>query len=196
MRITPLDLRNHRFRRQMAGYAPDEVDEFLRMAAEDYEAALREIEGQRNHMAKLQARLEDLESNAEVLQATLTTAQKLSEDLKRTAIREAEVIVGEAEIKGEKVLDAAHRRAARLAQDIREMRQLKARLSAAVRAAIESHLGLLDGLAADPPGDPLLEGKVAYLTAKPREGGGERREPEPPRTGPRTQRGGGPKQEA
>ena len=32
--------------------------------------------------------------------------------------------------------------------------------------------GVLDGLAADPPDDPVLEGKVAYLTRSPREAGG------------------------
>jgi cell division initiation protein len=168
MRITPLDLKNHRFPRRVAGYAQEEVDEFLRLVAEDYEAALREIEAQREQVARLEQRVEELGINEKILQETLITAQKLSEDLKQTSIKEAEVIVGEAEVKGEKILDAAHRRAAKLAEDIREMKQLKTRLSTAVRAAIDTHLGLLEGLAANPPDDPLLEGKVAYLTRSPR----------------------------
>jgi cell division initiation protein len=175
MRITPLDLQNHRFPRRVAGYAQEEVDDFLRLVAEDYEAVLREAEAQREQVKHLQQRVEELLANEQILQDTLTTAQKLSEDLKRTAMKEAEVIVSEAEVKGEKILDAAHRRAAKLAEDIREMKQLKTRLSTAVRAAIETHLGLLDGLSADPPDDPLLEGKVSYLTRSPREaktGGG------------------------
>jgi cell division initiation protein len=174
MRITPLDLKNHRFPRRAAGYAREEVDEFLRLVAEDYEAALRKAEAQREQVTRLERRVEELAANEQVLQDTLTTAQKLSEDLKRTAIKEAEVIVGEAEVRGEKILDAAHRRAAKLAEDIREMKQLKTRLSATVRAAIETHLRLLDGMAADPPDDPLLEGKVAYLTRSPREAKGGR----------------------
>jgi cell division initiation protein len=172
MRITPLDLQNHRFPRRVTGYAQEEVDDFLRLVAEDYEAALREAEAQREQVTRLKRRVEELAANEQILQDTLTTAQKLSEDLKRTAMKEAEVIVSEAEVKGERILDAAHRRAAKLAEDIREMKQLKTRLSAAVRAAIDTHLRLLDGLAADPPDDPLLEGKVAYLTRSPREAGG------------------------
>lgn len=171
MRITPLDLRNHSFARRWAGYATEEVDEFLRLVAEDYETALRELEGQRDQMARLETRLEELSANEQVLQETLTLAQKLSEDLKRTAMKEAEVLVGEAEVKGEKVLEAAHRRAAALAEDIREMKQLKTRLAASVRGAIETHLRLLDGLAADPPGDPLMEAKVAYLRRSSKEVG-------------------------
>jgi cell division initiation protein len=168
MRITPLDLQSHRFRRRVAGYAQEEVDDFLRLVAEDYEAALREAEAQREQVTRLKQRVEDLSVNEQILRETLITAQTLSEDLKQTAIREAEVTVSEAEVKGEKILDAAHRRAARLAEDIREMKQLKTRLSAAVRAAIDTHLGLLDGLAANPQEDPLLEGKVTYLTRSPR----------------------------
>jgi len=168
MRITPMDLQNHRFPRRVAGYGQEEVDDFLRLVAEDYEAALRAAEAQREKVTHLEQRVEDLAANEQILQETIITAQRLSEDLKRTAIREAEIIVSEAEVQGEKILDAAHRRAAKLAEDIREMKQLKTRLSVAVRAAIDTHLGLLEGLAANPPDDPLLEGKVAYLTRSPR----------------------------
>lgn len=167
MRITPLDLRNHRFRRRMAGYAPEEVDEFLRLVAEDYEAALRQIEAQRGQIVKLEARVDQLASTEQVLQDTLTTAQKLSEDLKRTAMKEAETMVSEAEIKGEKVLEAAHRRAGKLAHDIREMKLLKRRLAGTVRAVIQTHLDLLDGLAQDPAEES--DAKVAYLAGAPRD---------------------------
>lgn len=164
MRITPLEIRNHPFRRRLSGYDREEVDTFLDMVAQDYEGLLRESESLREQVVRLQTRVEALASNETILQETLTTAQKLSEELKRTATREAEALVGEAEIRGEKILDAAHRRAAKLAEDIREMKALRTRLAAAVRGAIETHLALLEGLAEDPPDDPQLEDKVAYLT--------------------------------
>ena len=176
MRITPLDLRKHSFSRRLAGYSPEEVDEFLRLVSEDYEAALRQLEAQREQVVRLEARVKDLSTNEQVLQDTLTTAQKLSEDLKRTAIKEAEVLVSEAELKGEKVLEAAHRRAAKLAQDIREMKLLKQRLAAAVRAAIQTHLNLLEGLAVDPVEEAQAERRVAHLTRTPQDAG-PRREP-------------------
>ena len=37
LRITPLDIRNHGFRRRLVGYDPSEIDTFLQMVAEDYE---------------------------------------------------------------------------------------------------------------------------------------------------------------
>ena len=163
MRITPLDLRNHRFGRRLAGYAPEEVDEFLSLVAEDYEGALRDLSRQGEQMARLESELELLRANEQVLRDTLTTAQKVSEDLKRTAVKEAEVLVGEAELKGEKMLEAAHKRAASLAEDIREMKQLKTRLATSVRASFETHLRLLDSLTAEPGGEPAGEKRVGYL---------------------------------
>lgn len=164
MRITPLDIRNHDFPRRLSGYDREEVDTFLRMLAEDYEAALRESQSLRERVNQLELRVQELTASERLLQETLTTAQQLSDDLKQTAVKEAEVMVSEAEVKGEKVLDAAHRRAARLAEDIREMKQVRVRLAAAIRATIETHLGLLDSLAEDEPqNDPDLERRISVL---------------------------------
>lgn len=156
MRITPLDVRNHPFPRRVAGYDREEVDGFLRAVAEDYESVLRQSDELRSQIAVLEARVTELAAHEALLKDTLTTAQRLSDDLKNTAVKEAEALLSEAEIKAEKVLDAAHRRAAKLAEDIREMKLVRARLAAAVRGTIETHLSLLDGLAQDMPGDDAL----------------------------------------
>jgi hypothetical protein len=44
------------------------------------------------------------------------------------------------------------------------MRTLRTRLAASVRSAMETHLSILDGLAAELPDDPVLDGKVAFLS--------------------------------
>jgi len=165
LRLTPLDIRTHSFPRMFGGYARDEVDAFLEMVSDDYEALLREAQDLREQVIRLEVQVERLSSNEAILQETLTTAQKLSEDLKRTAVKEAETVIGEAEVKAEKVLDAAHRRATRLAIDLREMKQLRTRLAASVRATIDTHIGLLDALAKDPPDEPYLGNSAAFLAS-------------------------------
>jgi len=170
VRITPLDIRNHSFPRRVSGYDREEVDTFVRMLAEDYEATLRESQALRDRVNELELRIQELTASERLLQETLTTAQQLSSDLKETAMKEAELMISEAEIQGEKVLDAAHRRAARLAEDIREMKHLRVRLAAAIRSTIETHLGLLDSLAEGGPAeDPELERRIAVLGHRPRE---------------------------
>lgn len=150
MRITPLDIRKHGFPRRISGYDREEVNTFLGMVAEDYEGLLREVDALRQQVIRLEVKVDDLASNEAILQSTLTTAQRLSDDLKHTATTEAEVLIGQAEIRGEKILDAAHRRAAQLSADIREMKNLRCRMTAEVRATIQTHLSLLEGLANDP----------------------------------------------
>lgn len=164
MRLTPLDIQSHHFARRLRGFDPQEVETFLRMVAEDFEGLVREVERQRDRIRELEARVSEMDAREETLRATLMTAQEVSEDLRRTAAKEAEVLLAEAEVKAEKVLDAAHRRVAKLAEDIREMRALRTRLGASVRSAVETHLSLLEGLSTDLPEDPILDGKVAFLT--------------------------------
>ncbi|MEM7411942.1 MAG: DivIVA domain-containing protein [Myxococcota bacterium] len=166
MRITPLDVRNHVFPRSWSGYDRDEVDSFLRIVSGDYEATLRELQLAREEVGRLEQRVQELMANETLLKETLTTAQHLSEDLKQTAMKEAEMLVSEAEIQGEKVLDAAHRRAARLAEELREMKLLRSRVAASLRATLEHHLEVIDHLTADPEAsDPAIEGRVESLLA-------------------------------
>jgi len=168
VRLTPLDIRNHRFSTRMRGLDAAEVEAFLRLIAEDYEELVRENEVLRDKTQRLGARVEELAANEKILQTTIVTAQHLSEDLKKTAIKESEVLVSEAEVRAEKILAASHRRAAKLAQDIREMKLLRARLGTTIRASIDTYLNLLDGLSQDDPEDAVGEENVSYLTPPPR----------------------------
>jgi cell division initiation protein len=164
VRLTPLDIRNHRFSTRMRGLDAAEVEAFVRLIAEDYEELVRDNELLRDKTQRLGARVEELAANEKILQTTIVTAQHLSEDLKKTAIKESEVLVSEAEVRAEKILAASHRRAAKLAQDIREMKLLRARLGTTIRAAIDTHLSLLEGLSQEDPEDAVDGEKVSYLT--------------------------------
>lgn len=168
MKLTPLDIQNHRFSKRLRGIDAAEVEAFLRLLAEDYEDMIRQNEALREKVHRLEARVSELSANEIMLQNTLVTAQHLSDDLKKTAVRESEILLSEAEVKAEKVLAASHRRAAKLAQDIREMKLLRGRLGAAIRSAIETHLSLLEALSQDEPAVEGSEDKVAYLTPPPR----------------------------
>lgn len=167
MRMTPLDVQSHQFAHRLRGYDPDEVNAFLRIVSEDYESLVHETDSQSDRLRRLEARLEELSAQENLLKETLLSAQAMTEELRGTAEREAALRLAEVEVRAEKILDASHRRAARLAQDIREMRALRSRLAESFRSAAETHLSLLETLEADPEQDPLIqglvEGTVAYL---------------------------------
>jgi len=177
MRMTPLDVQSHSFARRWRGYDPDEVDAFLRIVSEDYEGLVRETESQNDRLWRLERRIEELSAQEQLLKQTLVSAQAMCEELRRTAERDAELRLAEVEVRAEKILDASHRRAAQLAQDIREMRTLRTRLAESMRSAAETHIALLATLEADPADDALArglgEGTVAYLKAERRRGPAE-----------------------
>jgi cell division initiation protein len=175
LRLSPLDIQNHRFSSRMRGIDREEVETFLQLVAEDYEELLRERDALRDRTESLEIRIEDLTATEKALQDTLVTAQQLSEDLKRTAMREGEVKVAEAEVQAERVLQAAHKRAARLTEDIRELRALRSRLGESLRTSIETHLALIDTLTLDedtalePASQGLLERSQADAKPDPPE---------------------------
>lgn len=161
MRLTPLDIQNHRFSPRFRGVDESEVESFLKLVAEDYESLQRERDKLDERVKSIEARCEELSGNEKMLQDTLVTAQALSEDLKATAIRECESRVAEAELQAEKIMQASHRRAARLADDVRELKGMRTRLGEAIRANIETHLALLESLV-DDAGEEI--DNVAYLS--------------------------------
>lgn len=167
MRMTPLDVQSHQFAHRLRGYDPDEVNAFLRSVSEDYEALVRETDSQSDRIRRLEHRLEELSAQEQLLKETLLSAEAMTQELRCTAEREAELRLAEVEVRAEKILDASHRRAARLAQDIRDMRVLRVRLAESFRSAAETHLSLLETLETDPEKDPLVDGlvngSVAYL---------------------------------
>lgn len=166
--MTPLDVQSHHFGRRLRGYDRDEVDAFLRIVSEDYEGLVRETQSQADRIRRLEHRLEVLSAQEDLLKETLISAQSMTEEVRRVAERDAEIRLAQVEIRAEKILDASHRRAACLAQDIQDMRALRVRLGQALRSAAETHLSILETLEADPEPEPLIdapvERTVAYLS--------------------------------
>lgn len=163
MRLTPNDIENHCFASRLRGLDPEEVRTFLSLVAEDFAELVRENQDLRERIGGLEARVGDLEAQERALRETLMMAQALAEDLKRTAVKESEVMIGQAEVRAEKILDAAHRRAARLSENIREMKALRTRLASSVRNTIETHLQMLEGLSVDDSAAPAIETLSAPL---------------------------------
>ena len=150
MRMTALDIQNHAFPRSFRGYDMDEVEQFRRAVVEDYADLNEEAATLRRRVEGLERRVEELGRHERALRDAMVTAQGVSDDLRRTAENEAQMRVGQAELQAEKILAAAHRQASRLAQDVRELRNLRSHMASSVRSTIETHLALLEGFSGDP----------------------------------------------
>jgi cell division initiation protein len=139
MNVSPLDLRQQRFRKAFRGFDPVEVTAFLVAVADDYEQALRETDRLRQELMRTEAVLNENREHEKNLQSTLMTAQKLSDEIKANAEHEANRIVREAEGHSDLLLEKTQ---ARLEDIQREIDGLKLKRKD-VEVSIESSISTL-----------------------------------------------------
>ena len=95
--ITPLDIENKKFSKQMMnGYSVEEVDDFLDDLTVDYTKIYKENSEQKTQIEELSKSLEHYKTIEETLQNTLVMAQKTAEDVKNVAKQQADQILNEA----------------------------------------------------------------------------------------------------
>lgn len=138
MRITPMDMRQQRFRTAMRGYDRTEVVAFLTEAADDYEQAMREIDRLRADLQRMEALLSEHRQREASLRDTLLTAQRLSDDLKETAQNEAKLIVREAQGRADLLLQKAQVRLEELDHDVNELKLRRRDAEGALEASIQA----------------------------------------------------------
>jgi cell division initiation protein len=122
MNVSPLDLRQQRFRTAFRGFDKLEVTSLLNAAAEDYEQALKEADRLRQEVSRLEGVITQQREQEQGLKATLITAQKLSEEIKTNAEEEAKRIMREAHGRSDLLLEKTQ---ARLEDIQREIDGLK-----------------------------------------------------------------------
>lgn len=144
MKITPLDIRQRRFKRSLRGFSVHEVEAFLELVAGEFEELVRENIALKEDQKRAQQRLEQYHEREHTLQETMVTAQRISDDLKAAAKKEAELVLAEAEHQAEKIVQTAHQKLVQVVADINELKRQRIQFESQVRAALDSHAKLLD----------------------------------------------------
>lgn len=144
MRVSPLDLRQQRFKQVMRGYDKTEVVAFLTEAADDYEQALLEIDRLREDVKRLEALLGEHREREANLRNTLLTAQRLADEIKLAAQNEARLIVREAEGRADMLLQKAQGRMDEIERDINELRLRRRGVEGSLEASIQSLYSALE----------------------------------------------------
>ncbi len=104
--ITPLDIENKRFSKQMVnGYSVEEVDDFLDELTVDYAKMYKEVNELRIKVDDLEKSLVQYKSLESTLQNTLVMAQTTAEEVKNVAKQKADQIVDEAKSSVQKQVD-------------------------------------------------------------------------------------------
>jgi cell division initiation protein len=144
MNVTPLDLRQQKFKSAMRGYDRGEVDALLNEAADDYEGALREADRLRTDMARLETVLAEHRSEEKSLKNTLVSAQRLADEMRETAERDAQRVLHEAESRADLLIQKAQARLEDLQREIEGLRSRRRETETSVEAIINALKNTLD----------------------------------------------------
>jgi len=138
MNVSPLDLRQTRFRSAFRGFDRVEVSTFMAAAAEDYESALRETDKLRQEIARLESIVNEQREHEQSLKAMLMTAQKLSDDIRVNAEQEARRIINEAEGRSQLLLDKTQSRLEDVQREIDGMKLKRRDVEVSVESIIQT----------------------------------------------------------
>ena len=145
MRISALDIRQQQFTvRTFRGLDRQEVEAFLEDVAEDYESVVKENALLKEQLAVLEERSRNITEHERTLQETLVTTHRLTEEMKQTAKREAEMIVRDAEMRGEKIAEATRTEDARLKSELQSLKRLRRQLVEELRSTLARYDRLLN----------------------------------------------------
>lgn len=144
MNVSPLDLRQQRFRRVFRGFDRVEVTSFLQAVADDYEQALRETDRLRQDVTRLEALLNEHREHEKSLKSTLLAAQKLAEDIKANAQEEAKRVVREAQGRSDLLLDKTQARLEDVQREIDGLKLKRKDVETSIEASIQALRNTLD----------------------------------------------------
>ena len=154
MRISPLDIRQQQFTvKWLRGFDTHEVDAFLDDIAEDYEAALKENAQLKEQVGTFEERSRGLAERERALQDTLVTTHRLGDEMKATARREADILMREAELRSEKIIEEGRAEEARIRGEIQTLRRLRRQLIEDFRATLESYYRMMSSEFGEDSGD-------------------------------------------
>ncbi len=140
MKITPLDIQQQQFKGKMlGGLDPDDVDSFLQIVASEMEGLLRENTELKELTNRQSRELVDHVQKEKDLRETMLAAQRITEEMKANAQKEAELLVSEAQLQARKIVDDAERKVADLQSRIQDVRRQRLQFEMEFKSLLDNH---------------------------------------------------------
>jgi cell division initiation protein len=147
MELTPLDIRNQKFgTKKLGGFDPEEVQAFLNQIAASFENLLDERADLLRTINSDKKTVEDYRKIEKTLNDALVTMQRVLDDTKIRANKEADLIIAEAKSKAEKEAASIRNQANDLRLEIDRLRQMRISYFARLRNLMRTQEDLLDGM--------------------------------------------------
>jgi cell division initiation protein len=168
MKLTPLDVQQKSFRKvRLGGLEEREVRAFLELCANEMEELTRRLHKQEEELRLRETQVGDYKSREQLLQKTLTTAQKLADEMRASTRKEAEIVLSDAELQAEKIIASAQGKRLQLVAEIDELKRTRMSFIQQLVGLLDTHRALLDSVrgepAAEAPKDPKASDNVSFL---------------------------------
>ncbi len=145
MKLTPLDVQQQQFRKKViSGYDRREVDTFMELVRNEMEELITENMDIKQQIRIKTESLNEYKDREQTIKETMLTTQRLKDDIHANAVKEAQLIIAEAKIKAEEIINSAQGRYMEIINEIKELRRQKIQLEANLKAVLEVHLKMLD----------------------------------------------------
>jgi cell division initiation protein len=167
MKLTPLDLQQKTFRKaRLGGLDEKEVRAYLDFVASELEDMTRKLNRQDEELRRREARINEFKDREQLLQQTLTTAQRLSEEMKAHGRKEADIVLSDAELQAEKIIANAQSRRQQLIQEIDELKRARGSFVQQLGSILDTHKSILDHIRGEPAQSeppPVTGDNVSFL---------------------------------
>jgi cell division initiation protein len=144
MSMTPLDVQRMRFAQKLRGYDTKEVEDFLALVAEELSTRIAQAEKLERENRFFRQRLDEAEQREHQLQQTLLRAQKVSDEITANARREAELMVKEAEIAADRLVNQAIEQSSKIEGRLGELRAMRRELQLKFRNTLDLFQRILE----------------------------------------------------
>ncbi|OQY13734.1 MAG: cell division protein DivIVA [Desulfobacteraceae bacterium 4572_19] len=144
MLLTSAKIQQQQFKTRFRGFDVQEVDLFLEHIALDMDKFLKENNKLKEKNKSLEFENQGYRKREESFKRIMLNTQKTIEQMKDNAKKSAELVLAEAEVRAEKLLNGAHNRLAQLYSDISELKRQRMQIEVQIRSVIDSHTKLLE----------------------------------------------------
>ena len=143
MSISPLDVRNQIFKKKLRGYDADEVKIFLDAVADRMEDMIKERETLEQENSALRERSNTFAELETTLRETMVTAQRISDEAKVNAQKEADNILGRADLDARAKIAEASKKVEDIVRAHDDTRSQTMAFVAKMRSLLEGQLSFL-----------------------------------------------------
>mgnify|MGYP000112868291 CR=1 FL=1 len=144
--ITPMDIHNKTFSKGLRGYSEEEVNDFLRQIVTDYEQIYREHREMEEEMDQMKLKLSNYERISDTMTATLQLAKDTAENVKKNAKRNADILISNAKMEGDRQMKDAEDYRRRLAETMIHTEGNMKNYVSKIRKDLELALASIDAL--------------------------------------------------